>query len=277
MNKEEFKEIILQIYEFQLDYQLRAIHELQGKLETEPIPVRRGGRRRQSLVDLSINILLKKRNLCISMISSYFFNSVSDVSPTGIPCPVLWPKKLARAFFLNRELRPHSLLSNLRRIPMQKPDLELLAQWLDPALMIMLDGKRRLKNEWRRRRKLATLEMLWLMLAVSLDTHRSSLYKILRLATGHLDIKWSISVAAFCKARARFSPGGFILVAWGTGRGCKQPARTNAVVGMGCACSPATRPLYPYPNLLPFTTVSVHTKASRDWGRLPSNFVASLI
>lgn len=100
---------------------------------------------------------------------------------------------------------------------MQKPDLELLAQWLDPALMIMLDGKRRLKNEWRRRRKLATLEMLWLMLAVSLDTHRSSLYKILRLATGHLDIKWSISVAAFCKARARFSPGGFILVAWGTG------------------------------------------------------------
>ena len=48
------------------------------------------------------------------------------------------------------------------------------------------------------------------MLAVSLDTHRSSLYEILRLATGHLDIQWSISVAAFCKARARFSPGGFI-------------------------------------------------------------------
>jgi len=100
---------------------------------------------------------------------------------------------------------------------MLKPDLELLAKWLDPALMSMLESKRRLKNEWRRHRKLATLEMLWLMLAVSLDTHRSSLHEILRLATGHLDIKWSISMAAFCKARARFSPGGFILVAWGTG------------------------------------------------------------
>ena len=99
---------------------------------------------------------------------------------------------------------------------MSKPDLQLLTQWLDPALMSMLEGKRRLKNEWRRHRKLATLETLWLMLAVSLDTHRSSLHEIIRLATGHLDMKWSISVAAFCKARARFSPGGFILVAWGT-------------------------------------------------------------
>jgi hypothetical protein len=61
MNKEEFKEIILQIYEFQLDYQLRAIRQLQGKPETEPIPARRGGRRRQSLVDLSINLLTEKK------------------------------------------------------------------------------------------------------------------------------------------------------------------------------------------------------------------------
>jgi hypothetical protein len=94
---------------------------------------------------------------------------------------------------------------------MPKPDLRLLAQWLDPALVSKLEGRRRLKNEWRRHRKLATLETLWLMLAVSLDTHRSSLHEILCLATGHLDIKWSISVAAFCKARTRFSPGGFIL------------------------------------------------------------------
>lgn len=40
---------------------------------------------------------------------------------------------------------------------MSKPDLQLLTQWLDPALMSMLEGKRRLKNEWRRHRKLATL------------------------------------------------------------------------------------------------------------------------
>ena len=99
---------------------------------------------------------------------------------------------------------------------MRKPDLRLLAQWLDPALVSVLEARRRLKKEWQRRRKLATLETLWLMLAVSLDTHRASLYEILRLATGQLPIPWSISVAAFCKARARFSPGHSVLVAWRT-------------------------------------------------------------
>ena len=100
---------------------------------------------------------------------------------------------------------------------MLKPDLRLLKQWLDPALVSGLEGRRRVKKEWHRRRKLATLETLWLMLAVSLDTHRSSLYEILRLATGELAIEWSISAAAFCKARARFSPGRAILVAWRAG------------------------------------------------------------
>jgi hypothetical protein len=100
---------------------------------------------------------------------------------------------------------------------MLNPDLRLLTQWLDPALVSGLEGRRRVKKEWHRRRKLATLETLWLMLAVSLDTHRSSLYEILRLATGELAIRWSISVAAFCKARARFSPGRAVLVAWSAG------------------------------------------------------------
>ena len=95
---------------------------------------------------------------------------------------------------------------------MPQPDLHLLAHWLDPDLVSVLEDRRRLKKEWHRRRKLATLETLWLMLAVSLETHRSSLYAILRLATGQLGIQWSISVAAFCKARARFSPGRSVLV-----------------------------------------------------------------
>ena len=89
---------------------------------------------------------------------------------------------------------------------MKQPDLCMLAQWLDPALVMELEKRRRLKNEWQRNRKLATLQTLWLMLAVSLDTQRKSLFEILRLATGILDIKWSVSVASFCKARARFSP-----------------------------------------------------------------------
>ena len=97
---------------------------------------------------------------------------------------------------------------------MKKPDLSMLAQWIEPALVATLETRRHLKNEWHRRRKLSTLETLWLMLAVSLDTQRSSLFEILRLATGQLNIPWSISVPAFCKARARFSPPVSLLALW---------------------------------------------------------------
>lgn len=97
-----------------------------------------------------------------------------------------------------------------------KPDLKLLANWLGPEIVGELDKRRRLAKEHRRDRKLGTLETLWLMLAVSLDTARSSLHEILRLATGDLNIKWSVSVPAFCKARSRFSPGSPILVTWPT-------------------------------------------------------------
>jgi len=100
---------------------------------------------------------------------------------------------------------------------MKQPDLQMLAQWLDPALVSELETRRRLKNEWWRHRKLATLETVWLMLAVSLDTQRKSLHEILRLATGLLDIKWSVSVASFCKARARFSPEKSNVVVRGVG------------------------------------------------------------
>ena len=121
---------------------------------------------------------------------------------------------------------------------MPQPDLQLFAHWLDPALVSTLETRQRLKKEWRRRRKLPTLETLWLMLAVSLDTHRSSLYEILRLATGQLAIQWSISVAAFCKARARFSPGRSVLVAWRTGiapANCLQ-GRPQPLARVASAC-----------------------------------------
>jgi hypothetical protein len=100
---------------------------------------------------------------------------------------------------------------------MPKPDLQQLAHWIDSALVTLLEQRRHEKREWRRRRKLGTLETLWLMLAVSLDAQRSSLYEILRLATAHLAIGWSVSVAAFCKARTHFSPRRSDLAAWGFG------------------------------------------------------------
>lgn len=61
MKKENFKETLLQVLELQLDYQLRAIRQLQGKPETEPVLATRRGRRRQSLVDLSIKLLTEKK------------------------------------------------------------------------------------------------------------------------------------------------------------------------------------------------------------------------
>ena len=97
---------------------------------------------------------------------------------------------------------------------MKQPDLQMLAHWLDPVVVATLDARRRLKKEWQRQRKLATLQTLWLMLAVSLDTQRSSLHEILRLATGQLGFHFSVSVTAFCKARARFSPQLPIVVVW---------------------------------------------------------------
>lgn len=101
---------------------------------------------------------------------------------------------------------------------MQRPELQQLAHWIDSTLVTLLDQRRRETREWRRYRKLGTLEILWLMLAVSLDTQRSSLYEILRSATAQIPIRWSISVAAFCKARTHFSPRRSELVVWGLGR-----------------------------------------------------------
>ena len=61
MKTEEFKEIFLQLLELQLEYQLRAVRQLQGKAEAQEAPPLRRGRRRQSLVDLSFQILTEER------------------------------------------------------------------------------------------------------------------------------------------------------------------------------------------------------------------------
>jgi len=60
MKKDDVKEVILQILELQLDYQLRAIRLLQGQLDDESTARVRTGKKRQSLVDLSVQILTEK-------------------------------------------------------------------------------------------------------------------------------------------------------------------------------------------------------------------------
>ena len=61
MEKEEFKDVLLQVLELQLEYQLRAVRQLRGKPEAESVFAPRRGSRRQSLVDLSIQILTEQR------------------------------------------------------------------------------------------------------------------------------------------------------------------------------------------------------------------------
>ena len=161
---------------------------------------------------------------------------------------------------------------------MRRPDLRMLAQWLDPVLIAMLENRRRMNNEWRRRRKLATLETLWLMLAVSLDTHRYGLYEILRLATADLGIKWSISVPAFCKASCAFFPWTLCpgcMEHWY--RGCKEPAKKGTPVGTDCGCLPPTRQPWHCPTLVLFGNASALTRGLRDWGRLQLSFAACLM
>jgi hypothetical protein len=60
MEKEDIKQVLLQIFELQLEYQLRAIRQLQGKPDSEPDLVPRRGKRRQSLVDLCLKILTEE-------------------------------------------------------------------------------------------------------------------------------------------------------------------------------------------------------------------------
>lgn len=60
MKADEFKEILLQVAELQLEYQLRAIRQLRGKPEIETAVAARRGRRRQSLVDLCVQILTQE-------------------------------------------------------------------------------------------------------------------------------------------------------------------------------------------------------------------------
>lgn len=60
MEIDDIKQIILQITEIQLEYQLKAIRSLQGKSDSEPCAAPKRGRRRQSLVDLSVQVLTEE-------------------------------------------------------------------------------------------------------------------------------------------------------------------------------------------------------------------------
>lgn len=57
MDKDIIKNTILEVMEVQLESQLRAIRQMRGEPDSESTLPLRSGKRRQSLVDLSIQIL----------------------------------------------------------------------------------------------------------------------------------------------------------------------------------------------------------------------------
>jgi len=57
MDKDDIKQAVLEVMEVQLESQLRAIRQLRGEPDSAPPIPLRSGKRRQSLVDLSIQIL----------------------------------------------------------------------------------------------------------------------------------------------------------------------------------------------------------------------------
>jgi len=81
-----------------------------------------------------------------------------------------------------------------------------LVDLIGADLVELVDTRRRDSGEIERQRKLGTVEMLWLMLAVALNTGRGGLHEILRLAAADPGLNWRVTVGGFCKARKRFSP-----------------------------------------------------------------------
>lgn len=100
---------------------------------------------------------------------------------------------------------------------MKRPSLSGIAEWIGTDLLESVNARRRQNGEVQRMRKLGTTEMIWLMLAVSLDTGKNGLHEILRLATAEMGINWDVSVAAFCKARKFFFPQTSAFFTWTTG------------------------------------------------------------
>ena len=61
MNKTEFRQLILETLETSLELQLKSVKQLLGREESPGKTTQRKGRRRKSLVDLSIQILTEEQ------------------------------------------------------------------------------------------------------------------------------------------------------------------------------------------------------------------------
>jgi len=57
MEKDQIKQVVLSTLETSLRLQIKAIQQMTGEDQVSPAIRRRGGKRRQSIVDLSVNLL----------------------------------------------------------------------------------------------------------------------------------------------------------------------------------------------------------------------------
>ena len=93
---------------------------------------------------------------------------------------------------------------------MKKLEFDYIQKWIGEKLITEIDQKRKENGEVKRKRKLGTIELIWLFLNVALYSASMSLHEIIALAAADLDQDWKVSVPAFCKARMRFSPQAFL-------------------------------------------------------------------
>lgn len=135
---------------------------------------------------------------------------------------------------------------------MKRPQLPGLEEWIDMKLVEQVDQRRRHDGEIRRNRKLGTTQMIWLFIAVALNTRANSLHEILRLAAADLKSGWSVTPSAFCRARGRFSPAAAAISARPPGfvafpppgrqarlleRACSESCRQDDPASSGAACT----------------------------------------
>ncbi len=57
MNASQVKEVVINTLETSIELQLRAVRNMKGEDQEQPASRRRGGKRRQSIVDVSIDLL----------------------------------------------------------------------------------------------------------------------------------------------------------------------------------------------------------------------------
>lgn len=85
-------------------------------------------------------------------------------------------------------------------------ELTRLQEWIGESLLDRVDDYRRRSGDLKRERKLGTIELICLFVGLSLNCRMKSLHELLRMIGLELELGVDVSVAAFCKARHRFSP-----------------------------------------------------------------------